>query len=96
MSKLIIAGAGTGKTTYLVKEALKLNPSSVLITTFTDANEANIKDMFIHLNGCIPPNVTILTWFSFLIAHGINPYKSYLTEKTIRGITMNPSDLNNS
>lgn len=92
MSKLIIAGAGTGKTTYLVQKALSLSPSPILITTYTEANESNIKETFYRLNGFIPPNVTILTWFSFLIAHGIKPYKSYLITKPIHGISIVPSN----
>lgn len=42
-NKLIIAAAGSGKTTYLVKEALELKDSRVLITTYTEANEAEIR-----------------------------------------------------
>jgi DNA helicase-2/ATP-dependent DNA helicase PcrA len=40
--KLIIAAAGAGKTTFLVTEALKMT-ERVLITTYTQANEAEIK-----------------------------------------------------
>ena len=42
MSRLIIAAAGSGKTTFLVREALKIADEKVLITTFTDANENEI------------------------------------------------------
>ena len=65
MSKLIIAAAGSGKTTYLVKEALKITSDRVLITTFTDANEHEIRTKFFKSNGSIPENVTVQTWFSF-------------------------------
>lgn len=88
MNKILIAGAGAGKTTHLVKKAMALTPSPVLITTFTEANENSIKEMFYALNGCIPSNVTIMTWFSFLIAHGIKPYQSYLIKKNIKGISL--------
>jgi len=39
-NKLIIAAAGSGKTTYLVNEALKHDGGRILITTYTEANEA--------------------------------------------------------
>jgi DNA helicase II / ATP-dependent DNA helicase PcrA len=47
-NKLIIAAAGSGKTTYLVSESLKVPGSkNVLITTYTEVNEAGIKEMVI-------------------------------------------------
>jgi DNA helicase-2/ATP-dependent DNA helicase PcrA len=47
-NKLIIAAAGSGKTTYLVNESLKVPASkNVLITTYTEANEAGIKEIVI-------------------------------------------------
>lgn len=79
-NKLIIAGAGSGKTTYLVKFALD-NPSNrILITTYTEANEEEIKKTFIRLKGHIPANITIQTWFSFLLQHGVRPFQSELDE----------------
>ena len=65
MSSLIIAAAGAGKTTFLVKKALEIS-ENVLITTYTDANEQSIRDKFYEINGCIPSNVTIMPWFSLL------------------------------
>ena len=41
-NKLIIAAAGSGKTTHLVEEALKITEGKVLITTYTEANEQEI------------------------------------------------------
>ncbi len=87
INKLIIAGAGTGKTTFLVNEALK-QKKEVLITTFTEANENEIRKKFIKINGFIPNNVTIKTWFSMLIQHGVKPYQSYLFDKKISGLIL--------
>ena len=42
MSSLIVAAAGAGKTTFLVKKALEIS-ENVLITTYTDANEQKPK-----------------------------------------------------
>lgn len=81
-NKLIIAAAGSGKTTFLVNEALKLPTSeNVLITTYTEANEAGIRDKITKIKGCIPSNITIQTWFSFLLQHGVRPYQSALNDK---------------
>lgn len=87
MNKLLIAAAGSGKTTYLIRKALKIRDSNVLITTYTEANAAEIKQKFVAQNGRVPGNITIQTWFSFLLQHCVRPYQSAmhndLTEKTI-------------
>jgi len=42
-NRLITAAAGSGKTTFLVKDALKYRNENILITTYTQANEIEIK-----------------------------------------------------
>lgn len=73
-NRLLIAAAGAGKTTTIVREAL-LKHGGVLIVTFTEVNRDEIIQKFIEEKGYIPTNVTILTWFSFLIQHGVKPYQ---------------------
>ena len=87
-SRLIIAGAGSGKTTWLVNQALKIKNEKVLITTFTDANEQGIREKFFELNGCIPANISIMTWFAFLLRHGVKPYQSVIYEDGIKGLLL--------
>ena len=77
-NKLIIAAAGSGKTTYLVKMALDITKENVLITTYTEANLAEIKNKIISKKGCIPSNITVQTWFTFLLQHGVRPFQSIL------------------
>ncbi len=90
-NKLIIAAAGAGKTTFLVEEAFKRS-DNVLITTFTEENEAEIHNKFISKFGYVPSHVTIQTWFSFLLHHGVRPYQGScneaLYEKQIKGILL--------
>jgi len=90
--KLIISSAGSGKTTFLVSEALKLNDKEVLISTYTEANEKEIRKKFVEEIGYIPKNVTIQTWFSFLIKHGIKPFQGLMNadlfENDIRGMLL--------
>lgn len=75
-SKLIIAAAGSGKTTSIVREALtKPQTEKVLITTYTEANAESIKQKIIEVNRFIPPNIIVKTWFSFLLQHGVKPYQ---------------------
>lgn len=88
-NKLIIAAAGAGKTTYLVNEAFARN-GNILILTYIRLNKDVIKRQFYQKHGCIPNNVTVQTWFSFLLQHGVKPYQGGLDdslfEKDIRGM----------
>lgn len=92
MNKYIIGGAGSGKTTFFVKEALKIQDENVLITTYTEANEEEIRRKFILLNGGVPKNVTIKAWFSFLFQHWVRPfqgsYNSALFKYDIKGMLL--------
>lgn len=91
-NKLIIAAAGSGKTTFLVNEALKYTSESVLITTYTEANEAEIKKKIFAKKKCMPSNITVQTWFSLLLQHGVRPYQGALNEclfdKEVKGMLL--------
>lgn len=87
-NKLIIAAAGSGKTTFLIKKALKINAEKVLITTYTQANEEEIRKKFVEINKYIPENIDIQTWFSFLLKHCVRPYQGYLFENEIKGLLL--------
>lgn len=77
--KILIAGAGSGKTTYLINEALKISKEKkVLITTYTVEAEENLREKLLLKNGFIPDNIDIQSWFSFLIQHGIRPYQNLI------------------
>jgi DNA helicase-2/ATP-dependent DNA helicase PcrA len=91
VNELIIASAGSGKTTALVEKAIeKANAGeTVLITTFTEACEEEIKNKLVEeSNGYIPDNITIQTWFSFLIKHGAKPYQDYVIDTEITGLIL--------
>jgi DNA helicase-2/ATP-dependent DNA helicase PcrA len=74
MSRMYLAAAGSGKTTFLL-ERVSDQSKRFLYTTFTDENAAVAKDMLIEKFGYIPSNVTILPWFSFLLEHGVRPFQ---------------------
>lgn len=79
-NKVIIACAGSGKTSYIVEKALKLKRARVLVTTYTNENLDQIKSFFIEKAGCVPANVIIKSWFSFLLQEGVRPYQNHITE----------------
>lgn len=83
---LLTAAAGAGKTYELVSRALS-HSNKCLITTFTKENKNEIEKILFELNqGVIPPHITIQTWFSFLLEHGVKPFQGKLTRKKIKGL----------
>ncbi|WP_332770524.1 UvrD-helicase domain-containing protein [Phenylobacterium sp.] len=87
-NRLVIAAAGSGKTTYLVEEALKIKDQRVLITTYTDSNEAEIRQKFFDVVGHVPTNVVIMTWFSLLITHGVKPFQGAVFDFPVKGMVL--------
>lgn len=86
-NKVIIACAGSGKTSYIVEEALKLKEQRVLVTTYTNENIDQIKAFIIGKTGCIPANITVQSWFSFLLQDGVRPYQNHMNDqKRVRSI----------
>ncbi|ATI73400.1 DNA helicase II [Mesoplasma florum] len=84
-NKILIAAAGSGKTTWVVKEALNSN-KKILITTYTEKNNEEIIKKVKELNnGIIPKNIKIQSWYSFLIEHGVKPYQGKMLNKQIKG-----------
>lgn len=87
-NKIVIAAAGSGKTTYLVDEAVKIKEQRVLITTYTESNEAEIRQKFFERVGHVPANVVIMTWFSVLITHGVKPFQGGLFDFPVTGMLL--------
>lgn len=84
-NRLIIAGAGTGKTTFLIDKALE-SKEKILITTFTISCKNEIIEKIIKRIGYLPSNIVVQTWFSMLLKHGVKPYKKIYGINKIRGI----------
>jgi len=74
----ILAAAGSRKTEYVVEQALAAK-GRVLITTYTNENQNQIARRIESKVGAIPSNITILGWFTFLIAQCARPYQLALT-----------------
>ena len=78
----ILAAAGSGKTTLLVEQALKIKDKNVLLSTYTEANEDEIKSKILKAtSGFLPRNITIQSWFSFLLQHGVRPYQNLIDDE---------------
>jgi ATP-dependent DNA helicase UvrD/PcrA len=86
-NKIVVACAGSRKTTMLVEKALSLSASRVLITTFTNENLSLINRYLSEKNGSVPHNITVTSWFTVLLQDGIRPYQNFVTTKgRIRGM----------
>ncbi len=77
-SRIIVASAGSGKTTHLVELAMSEPQKRVLVTTYTNENTDNIRNSFVARLGYIPANINLVTWYSFLITHGVRPYHNLM------------------
>lgn len=73
--KLILSVAGSGKTKLLIDRLDE--ERRFLIVTYTDKNSDNIKRRTLRKFGYIPKNVTIYTFFEFLLAVCYRPFFSY-------------------
>jgi len=71
----ILASAGSRKTQYIVDSALAVSDGRVLITTYTNENQRQIIQRIEQQTGAVPPNITIIGWFAFLIAQCAKPYQ---------------------
>ena len=70
--KIILAVAGSGKTTYLVKQVPKDKRS--LILTYTTSNILNLRDVIITEFKEFPRNICLQTYFTFLYSFCIQPF----------------------
>ncbi len=79
--KLILAVAGSGKTTEIINK-INFNDKTIIVT-YTDNNYNNIKDRIIKKFKNIPPNIRIYTYFTFLYKFCFAPIKKNLETKGI-------------
>lgn len=86
-NRVIIACAGSGKTTRLVTEALTNPDRRIAIITYTNNNTREIGKRFGERNSGIPKHVDIMTWFGFLLRECARPYqRSKYAEKRIESL----------
>ncbi len=86
--KLIIASAGAGKTTEIVKEAIQKNDSGskVLVVTYTINNQAEIIKKFKELQGKDRNKFHVKGLFTFLLEDIIRPYQRCIFQDRIETI----------
>ena len=77
-NKIIIASAGSGKTTSIVTEAGGYTEKKCALITFTINNTAELRDKALELFGYVPTTMTVSTWYRFLLRHFVRPYQRHL------------------
>ena len=80
INRVIFAAAGARKTQTIIDAALANDSQRVLITSYTIDNLAQIERRLIKECGLVPPHITLISWFSFILRDLVKPYQNYLTE----------------
>ena len=85
-NRIILASAGSGKTTTIVSEAAgELGVRSALVT-YTNNSEAELRTKANEICGCVPPHMRTTTWFGFLLQHMVRPYQRAAYPGRVRGL----------
>lgn len=94
--KLILACAGAGKTSYIVRRATEMAERGkvVLILTYTEKNQGELLRQICQSTKtkCKPANIVIKGWFTFLLEEMVRPYQRCIFDKRVPGIFFNSSD----
>lgn len=86
MSRVLVAGAGSGKTQWIVEDAAAQAGQRVLITTYTRANTGSIQKRLERQFGVVPGHVSVASWFSFLLRDGVRPYQRAVSSQRVSTI----------
>ena len=85
-NRIILASAGSGKTTTIVSEAARERGVRSALVTYTNNSEAELRIKANRICGCVPPNLRTATWFGFLLQHLIRPYQRAAYAGRVRGL----------
>lgn len=80
-NRVIVSAAGSGKTTTVVHEAISKPHTKIAILTYTINNLNEIRKKFYQRHGSIPGNVTVMSWFTFLLRECVRPYQNFVYDK---------------
>ena len=85
-NRIVVAAAGSGKTTMIVDEACDAVTCRSALVTYTRNSASEIRDKAYKKLGYIPKHVSISTWYAFLLRHFLRPYQNCLYAKRISRI----------
>lgn len=94
-NEVVLASAGSRKTTHLVNCALEDPSKKTLIVAYTINNLSQIREYIVAKNKSVPSHITIQSWHAFLLQDYVRPYQNVLySTKRIESIYY-PDDLYN-
>lgn len=90
--KIVVAGAGSGKTTSMAKVVLErlkeiVDGKMIYVVTYTNAARDRIRELIIQENGSIPKNLQIETSHAFLLREVIFPFHHIVFVKQFKRVS---------
>lgn len=85
-SEVMIAAAGSGKTTYIVERIREQSLGKIAVVTYTNNNVQEIKNKSFDRYPALPPHAEIWSWFRFLLHEMARPYQRALLDRRIEGL----------
>ena len=85
-NRIIVAAAGSGKTTRVVDQALRNRTGATALITYTRNNIREIQLKAHESVRAIPPEIEVISWYSFLLRELARPYRLVLHDHRIDGI----------
>lgn len=85
-NRIILASAGSGKTTTIVTEAGEANEIRTALITYTVNGRAELSNKAYNLFGTIPAHIDIKTWYTFILEHFVRPYQNHLYATRVTSI----------
>lgn len=81
--RVVLAAAGSGKTTTAVRLACEDTNKRTALITYTLNGRRELEARAYREFRAVPPQVTISTWYSFVLTHFVRPYQNHLHERRI-------------
>jgi DNA helicase II / ATP-dependent DNA helicase PcrA len=85
-SRVVIAAAGGGKTTRIAAQALSEGGTRTALVTYTRNNVGEIERKIYERSLTIPAEITILSWYAFLLREMARPYRNSIYPRRIDGL----------
>ena len=85
-NRIVLASAGSGKTTTIVSEATQDRSVRSALVTYTNNSETELRIKAYEIGGCVPPHLRTATWFGFLLQHLVRPYQRAVYAGRVRGL----------
>lgn len=88
---VVLASAGSGKSTWIAREVRDAPTERALVATYTTTNSGKVEERFWREAGRLPEWVRVRTWFTFLLEDLVRPFQNTTGWNTrVSGINLAP------